>query len=146
MSYTNEFFERVEILGRIASSAGMAAASSRQTATIDMGAFRRLVVLASATGTSARNTYPHAHISILDATVTGTCSGTAIATGTMLSGTIGVWDHAILEIRAEQVGKQTTRSGTGQLVRVRTRWGTKPAQVAVTVIGVDPRYTPRSNS
>jgi hypothetical protein len=146
MSYPTLLTERVKFSTIVLTSNCIDGGGSKQTATIDMGKFRRLVAIGVVQNTAATTTVPHATVKILDSTALGTCSGTAIVSHTMMSQTAGVMRSAILEIRDEQVGKQTARSHTGRFVRVRIVWGTRPAQVGCLAIAGDSRFGALSNT
>jgi len=145
MGYPVQQTERIKILDRIMTSKSLAA-SSKQTATIDMSEFRRLVVLSAALGTAGTNTCSHVTIKILDSTAKGTVTQTAIVTSTIMSQTAGYARYKAQEIRAENVGKNCVGATRGRYVRVRAIWATRPAQVAIAVLGCDPRYGPQSNT
>ena len=147
MPYNVEATERIKFTDTVFTSASIAATSSKQTGTIDMGNFRRLVVLASVIGTAATNTGLHATIKILDSTAKGTVTKTAIVTNTVMCQTAGFARHKLLEIRAENVGKNCSVGTTrGRYVRARAIAGTRAAQFVITAIGVDPRFGPQSNT
>lgn len=145
MAYTVNLTERVKIVSPVMTSKCLTS-GSKQTGTIDMGAFRRLMVIGMALSTAATTTVPHATVKILDSTAKGTCSGTAIVTHTIMAQTAGFMRPTILEIRDENVGKNTARANTGRYVRVRTVYGTRGTQVALVVIAGDPRFGPQSNT
>lgn len=143
--YTSEATERIKIISQVMTSLCLAS-GSKQTATIDMGNFRRLVVLGAALGTAATTTVPHATIKIIDSTAAGTATGTAIVKTTIMCRTAGFARMKILEIRDENVGKvRSVRSTLGRFVRVRVITGTRPTQIAFAVIGLDARFEPHSN-
>lgn len=147
MPYNVEATERIKFTDTVMTSASIAPKSSKQTNTIDMGNFRRLVVLTSVMGTAATSTGLHARIKILDSTAKGTVTKTAILTGTVAIQTAGFAKHTIMEIRAENVGKNCSVGTTrGRYVRVRGIAGTRAAQFVITAIGVDPRFGPQSNT
>ena len=145
MSYPVNLTERLKIIG-ITLTSKCLAAGSKQTATIDMGLYRRLVVIGVVQNTAATTTVPHATVKILDSTAKGTTASTSIVRHTMMSQTAGVMRSAILEIRDEQLGKVTTRSGTGRFVRARVQWNTRPVQVGVLCIAGDSRFGALSNT
>lgn len=145
MPYPVNLTERVKISTVILTSKCLAA-GSKQTATIDMGKFRRLVAIGVVMNTAATTTVPHATIKILDSTAKGTTASTSIVSHTMMCQTAGAVRQAILEIRDEQVGKKTTRTNTGRFVRVRVQWNTRPVQVGCVAIAGDPRYGAQTNT
>ena len=145
MSYNARLTERLKILG-ITLTSKCLAAGSKQTATIDMGKFRRLVVVGVVQNTAATTTVPHATVKILDSTAKGTTASTSIVSHTMMSQTAGVMRSAILEIRDENVGKVTTRTNTGRFVRARVQWNTRPVQVGLIAIIGDSRFGAVSNT
>ena len=145
MSYTAHLTERLKLHSLVMTSA-CDVTGSKQTATIDMSLYRRLLVIGLVQNSKETNTVPHATIKILDSTVTGTTATTSITSGTTMSQTAGVMRNRVLEIRDENVGKKTTRSGTGRYVRVRGVYGTRGAQVALIVIAGDPRFGAQSNT
>ena len=145
MSYTAHLTQRLKLASLVMTSKCLVA-GSKQTATIDMSLYRRIVVIGIVQNTLATTTAKHALIKIMDSTVTGTCATTAIVSGTCMSQTAGVMRSRVLEIRDENVGKVTTRSGTGRYVRVRGVYGTRGAQVALIVIAGDPRFGAQSNT
>lgn len=146
MPYNVEATERIKFTDTVMTSASIAPTSSKQTNTIDMGNFRRLVVLASVIGTKGTNTGLHATIKILDSTAKGTVTKTAIVTNTVICQTAGFARHKLMEIRAENVGKNCVGTTRGRYVRVRGIAGTRAAQFVITAIGVDPRFGPQSNT
>jgi len=145
MPYNQSLTERVKILSTIMTSKCLVS-SSKQTNTIDMSEFRRLVVIGQALGTAATSTVPHATIKILDSTAKGTVTSTAIVTGTIMSQTAGYARTRNLEIRAENVGQNCVGTTRGRYVRVRAIYGTRGAQVTMVVLGADPRYGAQSNT
>jgi hypothetical protein len=148
MAYPEQLTERLKIVDTVMTSKALQA-GSKATTTIDMSNFRRMVVIAQALSTAATNTVPHATIKILDSTATGTATGTAIVTATIMSQTAGHARPRIIEVRSEQFGKQvasgplTTR---GRYGRVRAVYGTRATQVAIVLLGGDPRHGPQSNT
>ena len=148
MAYQQQATERVKILSTVLTSSIMAASDSKQTATIDMGNFRRLVVIATAQGTAALTTVPHATIKILDSTALGSAVHTAIVYATIMSQTAGFCRFKVLEMKSEDIAQNIAAPGStlGRFVRVREIWGTRPAQVGFTVIGFDARFEPNSNT
>jgi hypothetical protein len=146
MPYNQELTERIKITDRIFTSQCLTA-GSKQTGTIDMGNFRRLVVLGAALGTTATTTSAHVTIKIIDSTAAGTATGTAIVKTTIACKTAGFPRYKILEITAEDVGKtRSVRTTLGRYVRVRVIYGTRGAQVALAVIGADARFEPHANT
>ncbi len=146
MPYNVEATERIKFTDTIMTSASIAGASSKQTNTIDMGNFRRLVVVAQVVGTAASDTGNHARIKILDSTAKGTVTKTAIVTNTVMCQTAGFARTKILEIRAENVGQNCVGTTRGRYVRVRGVAGTRAAQMVIIAMGFDPRFGPQSNT
>lgn len=147
MPYTEQAFERIKISGTIFTSKNLQAGSS-QTATIDMGNFRRLIVISAAQGTAATTTVPHATIKILDSTAAGSAVHTAIVKGTIMSQTAGFARYRYLSMESDDITQNIAAPGStvGRFVRVRVIYGTRATQVAVAAIGMDPRFSPQSNT
>lgn len=146
--YNAEATERIKILSTVLTSGVLAASNSRQTATIDMGNFRRLVVIGTVIGTAATTTVPHATIKILDSTALGSAVHTAIVSRTIMVQTAGLSKWKILEMRDEDITQNIASPGStiGRFVRVREVWGTRPTQIGFTVLGLDARFEPHSNT
>jgi len=145
--YTAELTERLSVAGKVFTSTCLVT-DSKQTATIDMGNFNRLTVLAAALGTKATNTVPHATVKILDSTATGSAVHTAIVAGTIMCQTAGYARYRYLEMDSEHICKNIAAPGTtlGRFVRVRIIYGTRGTQVAFVALGGDARYEPHSNT
>ena len=147
MPYNERGFERVKISGAIMTSLCLQA-GSKQTATIDMGNFRRLLVISSALSTAATTTVPHATIKILDSTAAGSAVHTAVVKGTIMSQTAGYARFRYLEMESDDITQNIAAPGTtlGRFVRVRVIYGTRATQIAVAAIGTDARFGPNSNT
>ena len=145
--YTSEATERISFAYRVMTSLCLQS-GSKQSATIDMGNFRRLVVLSAALSTAATTTVPHATIKVLDSTQTGSAVHTAIASNTIMAQTAGFARFSAIEIRSEDITQNIASPGStlGRYVRVRAIYGTRAVQVAVAVLGIDSRFEPNSNT
>jgi hypothetical protein len=138
--------EKLALVGYVSSSYGFAA-SSKQTATIDMDVFRRaMIILQGKVSSTVATTNGGLVLKIFDATNTGKCASTAIITmtGLQLTTTTRAY-QCIAEIRSEQLGKKTARPGTGRFFRARVINGTLKAIANVIVLGDTARYGPASD-
>lgn len=148
MGYTEALTERLKIVDTVMTSKCLTT-DSKATSTIDMGIFRRMVVIAQALGTAASDTGSHATIKVLDSTAKGTATGTAIVTNTITCRTAGFARTKIFEVRSEQFGKQVTAgplTTRGRYGVVRAVWATRPAQVSIVLLGGDARDGAQSNT
>ena len=138
--------EKLALVGTVFSSYGFAA-SSKQTATIDMDIFRRaMVILHGKVSSTVSTTHGGLTLKIFDATNTGKCASTAIITlaGLQLPTTTRSY-LAVAEVRSEMLGKKTARAGTGRFFRARVINGTLKATADVIVLGDTARYGPASD-
>ena len=138
--------EKLALVGYVSSSYGFAA-SSKQTATIDMDIFRRaMIILQGKVSSTPATTHGGLVLKIFDATNTGKCASTAIITmaGLQLPVTTRAY-QCIAEIRSEQLGHKTARPGTGRFFRARVINGTLKAIANVIVLGDTARYGPASD-
>lgn len=146
MPYGEELSEKLGLVGYVSTSHAFAA-TSKATATIDMDIFRRclIIVQGKTTGTVA-TTHGGLTLKIFDATNTGKCASTAIITGTgiQLSTTTRAY-QGVYEVRAEQLGKKTTRAGTGRFFRARVIGQTLKAIANVVVLADTSRFGPASD-
>ena len=138
--------EKLALVGYVSTSYGFAA-TSKQTATIDMDIFRRaMIILQGKVSSTVATTNGGLVLKIFDATNTGKCASTAIITmtGLQLAATTRGY-QCIAEIRAEQLGKKTARAGCGRFFRARVINGTLKAIANVIVLGDTARYGPASD-
>lgn len=137
--------EKLAIVGYVSTSHGFVA-TSKATATIDMDIFNRVIVIlqGKVTGTVS-TTHGGLTLKIFDATNTGKCASTALMScdGLQLPTTTRAY-QCVAEVRSEQVGKATARTGTGRFIRARVVNGTLKAIANVIVLGDTSRYGPAS--
>ncbi len=143
MPYTEQITERLKLLTTVHTS-GFMTATSKVTATIDMGRYSRILIFASARSTAAASTQRDAYVKVVDAAASGTMASTSILTASVVSSTAATPHQMLLELRSEQVGKKSKAAGMGRFVRVRVGAGTHRAGVVLAVFGGEQRYGPAS--